>query len=66
MSIELTVKPHVIKIHMVLLQVLLQQLAGRPGRLLRDPRAPDARVSRRREMDLPRGSHGGYLPLEIR
>ena len=51
---------------MMLLQVLLQYLAGRPRRLLSDPRAPDARVCRRGEVDLSRGSHVGYLPVEIR
>lgn len=59
-------KPHVIKKYMMLLQVLLEHLAGGPGRVLSDSRAPDTRVCSRGEVDILRGGHGGDFPDDVR
>ena len=59
-------EPHVIKIHMMMLQVVLEHLAGGPGRFLSDSCSPDARVCSRGEVDFLCSGHGGNFPDDVR
>lgn len=56
-------KPHVIEKHMMLLQILLQYLTRRPGRVLGHAGTPDTGIVCRGQNDLFRGSHVANVEL---